>query len=148
MKTLIGMLVGMVALGSLAMGSDTLVPRVEGKDEAGLRKLMGRKAVVFGKVLEVRDWEGNGGEGTGINFVNLEGGKFTLVCFERNYGKFKELPAVEMDGKYVEVVGVIKEYKGKLQIELTGPEQVKVVRVPDPPVVSGEGGAEVPVKGG
>lgn len=130
------------------MGSDTLVPRVEGKDEAGLRKLMGRKAVVFGKVLEVRDWEGNGGEGTGINFVNLEGGKFTLVCFERNYGKFKELPAVEMDGKYVEVVGVIKEYKGKLQIELTGPEQVKVVRVPDPPVVSGEGGAEVPVKGG
>ena len=115
-----------------------MVPRVEGKNEQALRKLLGQKAIVFGKVTKTRDWEGNAGEGSGINFVNLEGGKFTLVCFERNYDKFQELPAVEMDGKYVEVEGVIKEYRGKLQIELKSPDQVKRVREPDPPVVPGD----------
>ena len=101
------------------------LPRVK---EAEVRKLVGRKAVVSGRVSNTHESE------KGITFITLEGGKFTVVCWKESYGKFEGgSPAKLYKGKTIEVTGDIFEYKGKdggskgqLEIKLREPGQVKV----------------------
>lgn len=94
--------------------------KLESTDAAGIKAAVGKPAVVRGKVGKTRAWEG------GITFLNLEGG-FTVVCFKKNLPNFPEPPDKMCAGKMIEVSGKITEYKGKLQIEITKPEQVKVL---------------------
>jgi hypothetical protein len=104
------------------------LPRVEAVKEAEVRKLVGRKAVVSGRVSNTHESE------KGITFITLEGGKFTVVCWKESYGKFEGgSPAKLYKGKTIEVTGDIFEYKGKdggskgqLEIKLREPGQVKV----------------------
>lgn len=104
------------------------LPKVEAVKEAEVRKLVGRKAVVCGRVSNTHESE------KGITFITLEGGKFTVVCWKESYGKFEGgSPAKLYKGKTIEVTGDIFEYKGKdggskgqLEIKLREPGQVKV----------------------
>jgi DNA/RNA endonuclease YhcR with UshA esterase domain len=104
------------------------LPKVEAVKEAEVRKLVGRKAVVSGRVSNTHESE------KGITFITLEGGKFTVVCWKESYGKFEGgSPAKLYKGKTIEVTGDIFEYKGKdggskgqLEIKLREPGQVKV----------------------
>ena len=101
---------------------------MEAVKEAEVRKLVGRKAVVSGRVSNTHESE------KGITFITLEGGKFTVVCWKESYGKFEGgSPAKLYKGKTIEVTGDIFEYKGKdggskgqLEIKLREPGQVKV----------------------
>ena len=111
------------------------LPRVSAGDIEGVKKLIGKKAVVFGKVISAKAVEKSG-----ISFLDLDGGKFTVVCFKDNYSKFEggQSPANLYKGKDIEVTGEIFEYKkgGKgspqPEIKLTEPSQVKVIEAAKP----------------
>lgn len=109
------------------------LPRVKAGDIEGVKKLIGKKAVVYGKVISAREVEKSG-----ISFLDLDGGKFTVVCWKDSYSKFEggQSPAKIYKGKDIEVTGEIFEYKGKTgkgspqpEIKLTEPSQIKVVSV-------------------
>mgnify|MGYP002628047804 CR=1 FL=1 len=95
---------------------------VDTKDEKALRENLGKKVTVFGTIKRTRKWDG------GANFLNFDGEKFMLICFESEYPNFPDgLPADTLQDKNVEVTGYINEYKGKLQIKLTDPAQIKLI---------------------
>ena len=100
-------------------------PRVDTKDEIALRENLGKKVTVFGLIKRTKKWDG------GANFLNFDGNKFMLVCFESEYSNFPNgLPATTLRDKNIEVTGYINEYKGKLQIKLTHPDQIKIIEPP------------------
>ena len=108
------------------------LPKVEAIREADVRKLIGQKAIVSGRVS-------NAHESTkGITFLTLEGGKFTVVCWKESYSRFEGgSPAKLYKDKTIEVTGDIFEYKGKdgktkgqLEIKLRDPAQVRIVKDP------------------
>ena len=122
------------------------LPRVSAGDIDGVKALVGRKAVVFGKVISARDVEKSG-----VSFLDLDGGKFTVVCWKENYSKFEGgvSPAKTYKGKEVEVTGEIFEYKGKTgkgspqpEITLKEPSQIKVVSVEKEDAKSGDAGKD------
>ena len=108
------------------------LPKVEAIREADVRKLIGQKAIVSGRVS-------NAHESTkGITFLTLEGGKFTVVCWKESYSRFEGgSPAKLYKDKTIEVTGDIFEYKGKdgktkgqLEIKLRDPSQIRIVKDP------------------
>lgn len=113
------------------------VARVDADDEQALRENLGKKTIVCGLIQHAREWNG------GASFLNFAGGKLLLVCFESEYVNFPGgRPAATMRDKRVEVTGYISEYRGKLQIKLTHPDQVRVINpaadAGNPPNVGGE----------
>jgi hypothetical protein len=106
------------------------LPRVSAADMEGVRKLIGKKAVVFGKVTG-----GSSNDRLGMTWIPMDGEKFTLVAWKDSYAKFPEgqSPAKLYKGAKIEVTGEIMEYKPKnggdtkLQIKLTDPAQIKVI---------------------
>ena len=88
-------------------------------DRDGLKAAIGKDAVVKGRVTKTNNWQGK------TVFLDLEGG-FTVVCFKKNFPKFPEPPETLYAQKVVEVTGSIREHKGKPQIEITAPDQVKI----------------------
>ena len=51
---------------------------------------------------------------------------FTIVIWGSNRGKFKNPPEVFFKGKEVCVTGLITTYRGKPQIEVSEPSQIKI----------------------
>jgi hypothetical protein len=111
-------------------------------DKDGLKAAVGKIATVTGQVQRANAWDG------GITFLNLEGG-FTIVCFKKNYGKFPAPPdQLYAKDKTIEVTGKIRLHKERPEIEITGPEQVKVLaEAPAPPSEPAAPAAEVPEEG-
>jgi hypothetical protein len=105
------------------------LPRVSAGDIEGVKKLVGRKAVVFGKVISTGEAK------SGISFLNLDGGKFTVVTFKEHWPKFEggQSPSKIYKGKDVEITGDIFEYRKtpnsspQPEIKLTDPAQIKVI---------------------
>jgi len=105
------------------------LPRVSAGDIESVNKLIGRKAVVFGKVT------GTGEAKSGISFLNMDGSKFTVVTFKEHFPRFEggQSPAKLYKGKEVEVTGEIFEYRQtpksspQPEIKLTDPAQIKVI---------------------
>ena len=106
------------------------LPRVSAGDMEGVRKLLGKKAVVFGKVTGA-----SSNERLGMTWLAIDGEKFTLVTWKDSYAKFPEgqSPAKIYKFAKIEATGEIMEYKpknggdGKLQIKLSDPAQIKVI---------------------
>ena len=98
------------------------IPRIKASNLVELRKFVGKPVVVFGKVAATSTSK------SGHNFLNMEGKALTVVCFSDNVKKFVTgKPADLFKGKNVEVSGALKDYKGKLQLELSKPAQIKIV---------------------
>ena len=73
------------------------IPRIDAKDGEALREALGKEATIHGRITRTKDWNG------GANFLDFEGGRFMLVCFESNYANFpKGRPAVIYRDKRVE----------------------------------------------
>ena len=106
------------------------LPRVSAGDIEGVKKLVGQQAVVYGKVISARAVDR-----IGMSFLDLDGGKFTVVSWKDAYAKFPggQSPAAIYKGKTIEVTGKIEEYKKgaasspQPQIKLTDPSQIKVI---------------------
>ena len=105
------------------------LPKVSASDEAAVRALLGKEAIITGKVTNAHE-----SSKAGMTFLTLDGGKFTVVSWKSSYDKFEGgSPARLYNRKMVEVTGTIEEYKGKsgndsgkLQIKLNSPAQVKI----------------------
>lgn len=105
------------------------LPKADAADEGAVRALLGQKATITGEVTS-----SFASEKTGMTFIAMAGGTFTVVCWKRSYDKFEGgSPADLYRGKKIEVTGMIEEYKGKsgtdagkLQIKLNDPAQVKI----------------------
>ena len=101
-------------------GSPTLVPKKIGTVDA--QKYYDEEMVVTGKVVQITSRPT-------VTFINLDGSgpssPFTAVIFPDNLGKFKDLQ--KFKGQDVEISGTIQEYRGKPEIILEGPEQIKVL---------------------
>jgi hypothetical protein len=118
-----------------ALRADDL-PRAKAEEEAAVRALIGKKATITGKVTDAFE------SPKGMTFLNLDGGKFTVVAWKESYAKFEGgSPAKLYEGKTIEVTGPVDEYRprgaskddpGKLQIKLNTPEQIKVLTAPEP----------------
>ena len=112
------------------------LPRANAEEESAVRALLGKKATITGKVTEAFE------SPKGMTFLNLEGGKFTVIAWKDSYDKFEGgSPAKLYKGQTVEVTGAIEEYRakgaskedpGKLQIRLNSPDQVKVLTTTEP----------------
>jgi len=89
---------------------------------------VGRTAVVCDRVMSASYI---GSVRGGPTFLNL--GKaypeqvFTVVIWNQNRGKFERPPERMFDGREICVTGKVQTYKGKPQIEVTEPEQIRLV---------------------
>ncbi len=112
------------------------LPRANAIEEAAVRALLGKKATITGKVTDAFE------SPKGMTFLNLDGGKFTVVAWKDRYDKFEGgSPAKLYKDKTIEVTGAIEEYRskgaskddpGKLQIKLNSPDQIKILTPPEP----------------
>ena len=112
------------------------LPRAKAEEETAVRALLGKKGIITGTVTDAFE------SPKGMTFLNLDGGKFTLVAWKNSYEKFEGgSPAKLYKGKSIEVTGAIEEYRprgaskddpGKLQIRLNFPDQVKILTPPEP----------------
>jgi len=74
---------------------------------------------------------------TGIHFLRFRDSEFTCVTFARHVKDFPGGPPSEAyKEKWIEVTGLIENYRGKPQIKLTLPDQVKIIEAPAPPPVA------------
>jgi DNA/RNA endonuclease YhcR with UshA esterase domain len=97
-----------------------------------LRAHEGQDVIVKGKVNKTKDYDGKGQPGKGINFISLEGGHFTMIVFESDYGNFPAAkPASLYKGKEIEITGTLEARKGAWQIKVSKPEQVKIIESKD-----------------
>jgi hypothetical protein len=109
------------------------LPRAKALEETAVRALLGKKSIITGKVTDAFE------SPKGLTFLNMEGGKFTVVVYQDHYDKFEGgSPARLYKGKTVEVTGEVFEFRnksaskddpGKLEIKLKTPDQIKVLTV-------------------
>ena len=107
------------------------LPRANAIEEDAVRALLGKKSIITGKVTDAFE------SPKGMTFLNLDGGKFTVVAWKESYDKFEGgSPAKLYKDKTVEVTGEVFEYRsksasktdpGKLEIKLTSPDQIKIL---------------------
>jgi hypothetical protein len=112
------------------------LPRANALEEDAVRALVGKKSTITGKVTDTFE------SPKGMTFLNLDGGKFTLVAYKEAYANFEGgSPAKLYKGKTIEVTGEVfiyrakgasKEDPGKLEIKLKSPDQIKVSPKTDP----------------
>jgi len=86
-------------------------------------KHIGEDAVVSGVITQISTPR------NGITYLNIDGkfpdNIFTGVIFKKDASVFENIK--ELEGKNVELTGKIEEYKGKPQIILKKPEQIKII---------------------
>jgi len=118
--------VAVLALGLfVASASADAVPEVPASEAMAY---VGKTATVCGRVMSASHI---GSVKGGPTFLNLDKPYpeqvFTVVIWNQNRGKFERPPERMFDGREVCVTGKIQTYRGKPQIEVTEPEQIRLV---------------------
>jgi len=89
-----------------------------------VKAYVGKEVTVKGTVSEITVLK------SGLTYLNIDGkfpdNKFTALVFKRDAEPFGDLKVWEK--KKVEVTGKIDDYKGKAQMVLTKPDQIKAVK--------------------
>ena len=83
---------------------------------------LGQEVIVEGKVVRTYD--------TGkVTFLDFSRRKedLSVVIFARNYERFPQPPAEYYRGHRIRVRGLIKRYRGALEIVVEGPEQIEIL---------------------
>jgi micrococcal nuclease len=86
-------------------------------------KYYGQYVIIEGTIVDTY----NSGKACFLNFHPDWQQYFTVVIFACDFPNFPELPEVYYLGKKVQVIGIIKEYKGKPEIIVKTPDQIRVV---------------------
>ncbi len=88
-----------------------------------LRVYLDKVVIVKGVVTQVSTPK------SGVVYLNMDGkypdNKLTAVILKRDTENFSDVKS--FDGKKVEITGKLQEYKGRLEIILKTPEQIKLV---------------------
>lgn len=103
--------------------ADAGVQVIDWKDAA---KYMDEEVIVQGRIAET-------GTSRTMSFLNFDRARsFTAVVRKANYSKFPKQVTFLYHGKIVRIHGVISEYKGKPQIEVSSPDQITVFEKEEP----------------
>ena len=88
---------------------------------------IGERTTVFGPVVDTRWASGSKGKPTFLNIGKPypDPERFTVVIWIQNRSKFPDPPEDYYLGKTIYVTGLITEYKGIPQIEVTDPTQIQ-----------------------
>ena len=91
----------------------------------------GEYKTVCGPVVDTRYAQSTGGEPTFLNLCKKytsspDPGRFTVLIWGRNRSKFPANPEQYYLGKTIWVTGLIEEYKGGPEIEVSEPSQIEV----------------------
>ena len=87
-----------------------------------LKKKVGQEVTVEGAVGKANKSR------SGHHFLNFDNTELAVVCFKDDAAKFEQGgPSKLFAGKSVEIKGKLELFKGKLQIKLKSPDQIKVV---------------------
>ena len=113
--------------GGSAAAEDTWnaekLDRISVSEMGKLRSRVGDEVVVYGKVAKASS------SGSGHQFLNFSNG-FSIVCLKDSVGKFSGGgPAELFDGKLIEVKGTLASHKGKPQIALESPSQIREMKI-------------------
>ena len=87
------------------------------------QKYYGQYVTVEGKIVATY----NSGKACFLNFHPDYKKHFTAVIFQSAFHRFPSAPEDYFYGKSVQVTGNVKEYKGKPEIILTDPSQIKIL---------------------
>ncbi len=93
-------------------------------DLAGAKKQVGKAAAFVGTVDRTFTPKGNGL--VILNFAKDYKTAVTGVVRAKDFAKFPDLKALQ--GKKVLVSGTVQDYKGRPEIALSAPSQVKIVK--------------------
>lgn len=89
-----------------------------------VKAYVGKEVTVKGVVSEITVTK------SGLTYLNIDGkypdNKFTALVFKRDAEPFGDLKAWEK--KKIEITGKIDDYKGKPQMVLLKPDQIKAVK--------------------
>jgi len=95
--------------------------RISISEMGKLRTRVGKEVIVFGKVADTSK------SSSGHHFLNFSNG-FKVVCLKDHLGKFaKGGPEVLYRAKLIEVTGTLASHKGRPQMAIEAPSQVKVI---------------------
>lgn len=89
---------------------------------------IGERTTVYGPVASTYYATGSKGKPTFINIGNAypNRNRFTVLIWDRNRGNFPFAPENYYSGKTISVTGLITEYEGVPEIEVTSPGQIEV----------------------
>ncbi|MEN9019892.1 MAG: hypothetical protein ABF370_05200 [Verrucomicrobiales bacterium] len=109
-------------IGLLVRGEAPKEAAIPATSAAKIAEAMGKAVDVSGRVAKANV------SSSGTHFLNFAGSEFKIVCLADLVKKFPAGgPAALYKGKSIVVTGVVELYKGKPQIKLTGPDQVRVI---------------------
>jgi len=101
-------------------GKDDCSKRVKWDDA---KDYYGKCVTIYGKIVKSH----NSGKACFLNFHNNYKLYFTAVIFANKFDLFPSSPELFYLNKNVEIRGVVREYKGKPEIILNSPEQIKII---------------------
>lgn len=115
------LLISALAIGSIHAKEAATPPKFAANNAAKLRSLAGRTVTVTGKVSRASQSK------SGHHFLNFYSSKLTVFCSKEHAAKFKRGgPSKEFKNKEVEVTGKLEDFKGKPQIKLVSPDQIRL----------------------
>jgi hypothetical protein len=120
--------------GTVRAADAAVTKALDAKDLAGARKLVGKPGAFRGKVSEVYSPASH--SITILDFAPNYRQALTAVVKPEQYKKFPSLRSLR--GKQVLVTGTFTTYRDSVQIELTDPSQLRLVRT--------DGGGSLPRK--
>ena len=115
--------VGLVCLAAAcaAQAPEATRDRILASHTAALRKQVGHEVTVVGRIARTGQSQG------GMQFLNFADGELTVVCRSEDVANFQDGEPVEAyRGQDVEITGTVDLYRGKVQIRLREPSQIKV----------------------
>lgn len=102
---------------------ESALPVIEWRDAA---QYVDQEVIVQGKIVAAKKI-------AKICFLNFDTARsFTAVIHESNFKNFPESPEKAYVNQLVRIRGVISEYKGKPQIEVIRPDQVRILEKAEP----------------
>ena len=104
----------------LTSGEETKARAVSWED-AG--KYIGSRISVEGKIVIAH----NSGKACFLNFHSNWKRYFSVVIFASDFARFPSPPEKAYLGKLVRVTGIVQEYEGRPEMEISGPEQIQIL---------------------
>ena len=113
-----------IDLGTISPNDPAVAGATDARDLTSIRKLTGKEATLIGTVSRVYISEGNGI--LILNFTPNYKEAATVVLKPANYARFPDMRT--LSNKRVLVSGKVVEFRGRPEIELREPSQIKIVK--------------------
>ena len=109
--------------GTVKAGDGSVKTALKASDLAGAKKLVGKDGAFEGTVTAVFSPKTNGL--VILNFDKNYKNALTAVLRVKNYADFPDMQSLK--GKHILVTGKFEDYKSSTEIQLTKPDQVKLI---------------------